>query len=394
MTHDHTRLLVIGAGPFGLSLGAYADDLGIDNRVHGLPMSFWREHMPDGMLLRSACDWHLDATGRDTIAAYLHMRGLTPSDVEPLSLPFYLSYAEWFRQRHGLRPDPRLVVALDRAERGFSARLEDRTTLTAENVVVALGFRHFQHVPDDLAAVLPTGRYQHTCELVDLSGAAGRRVLVVGGRQSAFEWAALLHEAGAVSVDVCHRHASPAFATSDWSWVAPLVDGMLDDPGWYRRLSTPEKDEVNHRLWAEGRLKVEPWLEDRLTGDSVRIRPFTQVVGCEELPGGDLRVRLDDGSTLRVDDVVLATGYRPDVTRIPLLVAGNVLPSLETRNGLAVLDESFQTSVPGLFMTSMLAVQDFGPFFAFTGAVRTATRLVGDALARQPRQPRPLAGTG
>ena len=69
----------------------------------------------------------------------------------------------------------------------------------------------------------------------------------------------------------------------------------------------------------------------------------------------------------------------------------HVLPALETRNGLAVLDESFQTSVPGLFMTSMLAVQDFGPFFAFTGAVRTSTRLIGDALARQPR---PLAGAG
>ena len=391
MKHDHTRLLVIGAGPFGLSLGAYADDLGIDNRIHGLPMSFWREHMPEGMLLRSACDWHLDATGRDTIEAYLGTRGQTPSDVEPLSLPFYLSYVEWFEQRRGLRPDPRLVVALDRHERGFSARLEDRTMLTADNVVVALGFRHFQHVPDDLVDVLPAGRYQHTCELVDLSGAAGRRVLVVGGRQSAFEWAALLHEAGAVSVDVCHRHTSPAFAASDWSWVPPLVDGMVDDPGWYRRLSAKEKDEVSHRLWAEGRLKVEPWLEDRLAGDGVRIRPFTHVVACEELPGGELQVRLDDGSTLRVDDIVLATGYRPDVTRIPLLVAGNVLPSLETRNGLAVLDESFQTSVPGLFMTSMLAVQDFGPFFAFTVAVCTSTRLIGDALARQPR---PLAGAG
>jgi len=391
MAHDHTRLLVIGAGPFGLSLGAYADHLGIDNRIHGVPMSFWRQHMPEGMLLRSACDWHLDATGRDTVEAYLATLGLTPPDVEPLSLPFYLSYVEWFQRRRGLRPDARLVLAVDRDERGFSVRLEDGSTLAADNVVVALGFRHFQHVPDDLAALIPPGRYQHTCEMVHLAGAAGRRLLVVGGRQSAFEWAALLHEAGARSVDVCHRHASPAFATSDWSWVAPLVDGMVDDPGWYRRLSADQKDEVGHRLWAEGRLKVEPWLEDRLSDDSVRIRPYTRVVGCERLAGGDLEVRLDDGSVLRVDDIVLATGYRPDVTRIPMLVAGNALGSLETRNGLPVLDQSFQTSLPGLFTTSMLAVQDFGPFLAFTAAVRTSTRLIGDALARQRR---PLAGAG
>lgn len=390
MTHDHIRLLVIGAGPFGLSLAAYADHLGIANRVHGVPMSFWRQHMPDGMLLRSACDWHLDCTGRDTIEAYLETLSLSPRDVEPLSLSFYLSYAEWFRRRRGLHADPRLVVALDREDHGFSARLEDRTTLVADNVVLALGFRHFVHVPDDLATVLPAGRYRHTCDLVDLAGSVGRRFLVVGGRQSAFEWAALLHEAGAASVDVCHRHASPAFAASDWTWVAPLVDGMVDDPGWYRRLSPGEKDAVNHRLWAEGRLKVEPWLRDRVRVDGVSVRPHTRVLECTELPGGDLEVRLDDGSALRVDDVVLATGYRPDVTRVPLLVAGNVLSELETRNGLPVLDESLQTSLPGLFTTSMLAVQDFGPFFAFTGAVRTSTRLIGDALARQPR---PLAGT-
>jgi FAD-dependent urate hydroxylase len=391
MTHDHTRLLVVGAGPFGLSVGAYADHLGIGSRIHGLPMSFWREHMPDGMLLRSACDWHLDATGRDTIEAYLDTLGLTPREVEPLSLPCYLSYVEWFQQQRGLCPDPRLVVALNREHHGFSARLEDRTTLVADNVVLALGFRHFVHVPDDLLAVLPPGRYRHTCDLVDLTGSIGRRFLVVGGRQSAFEWAALLHEAGAASVDVCHRHASPAFATSDWSWVTPLLRGMVDDPGWYRRLSDEGKDQVNHRLWAEGRLKVEPWLANRVAVDSVRIRPFTHVVGCEEMPGGELEVRLDDGSTLHVDDIVLATGYRPDVSRVPMLVAGNVLAALETRNGLPVLDESFQTSLPGLFMTSMLAVQDFGPFFAFTAAVRTSARLVGDALARQRR---PLAGTG
>jgi FAD-dependent urate hydroxylase len=384
MPQEHTRLLTIGAGPFGLSLAAYAGELGIENRIHGSPMSFWYEHMPEGMYLRSACDWHLDAAGVDTIEAYLDTLGLTPDDVEPLSLPSYFGYTTWFQSQRDLNPDPRMILALDQVDRGFAASLEDGSKVTADNVAVALGFRHFQHVPEELAAILPAGRYQHTCDLVDLAQLSGRRCLIVGGRQSAFEWAALLHEAGATSVDVVHRHASPRFTESDWTWVNPLVESMVDDPGWYRRLTTQQQKDVNQRLWAEGRLKVEPWLEHRLAHESIRIHPRTNIVGCTELANRTLSVDLDDGSTLRVDDIVLATGYRPDVRRVPLLAAGNILGRLETRNHLPVLDEHFQTNLPGLFITSMLAVQDFGPFFAFTGSVRTSTRLIGDALVHQP----------
>ena len=34
-------------------------------------MEFWRSNMPKGMLLRSACDWHLDPENIDTIESYV-----------------------------------------------------------------------------------------------------------------------------------------------------------------------------------------------------------------------------------------------------------------------------------------------------------------------------------
>src|SRR5687768_9585755 len=91
----HTDLLIIGAGPFGLSLAAYAQDLGIEHLIVGKAMGFWQENMPQGMFLRSACDWHLDPSNVDTIEAYVQSLGLTPKDVEPLSQSFYLGYARW-----------------------------------------------------------------------------------------------------------------------------------------------------------------------------------------------------------------------------------------------------------------------------------------------------------
>ena len=120
-------------------------------------------------------------------------------------------------------------------------------------------------------------------------------------------------EAGAAAVHVSHRHDSPAFAESDWSWVNPLVGGLVTNPGWYRRLSQVEKDQVNRRLWAEGRLKLEPWLASRVQQPTIRLWPNTRIVAYRDLAGGDYAVTLDDhhGShVLDVDWIVLPPATR------------------------------------------------------------------------------------
>ncbi len=338
-------------------------------------MEFWRANMPKGMFLRSACDWHLDPQNVHTIEAFLQSQGKTPRDVEPLSLDFYLTYTTWFQEQKNIKPHAVYIERLDRTNDHFEAMTVDGDVIEARRVVLAPGFRHFTNIPEDLKAKLPAGSFQHTCEYVDFSDAANQRYLIVGGRQSAFEWAALLLEAGAAAVHLSHRHASPAFAVADWTWVKPLVDSMVADPGWFRRLSQKEKEEISHRMWSEGRLKLEPWLESRLKTDRVKVWPNTEVVSCLA-NSGEYEVTFTNGETVNVDKIVLATGYKVDVARVPLLATGNLLEQLETRNGFPVLDDHFETSVPGLFITSMPAVQDFGPFFGFTNSVRTSAQLI------------------
>jgi thioredoxin reductase len=224
---------------------------------------------------------------------------------------------------------------------------------------------------------------EHTCDLVDFTALRNQRCLIVGGRQSAFEWAALLCEAGAAAVHVVHRHDSPVFAASDWSWVSPLVDGMVENPGWYRHLAQAEKDELNQRFWAEGRLKLEPWLAPRVRRPQITLWPNTRVVGGRQLADGGFAMTLEGAGGSRVldtDRIVLATGYKLNISRVELLAQGDLLPRLSVDNGVPMLDEHLQSSVAGLFMTSMVATRDFGPFFAFTAAVRTSAKLIGQAL--------------
>jgi cation diffusion facilitator CzcD-associated flavoprotein CzcO len=377
-----TNLLIIGAGPFGLAIAAEAAHLGIDHLLVGRPMEFWRSNMPQGMYLRSACDWHLDTVNVHTIDKFLETLGQTSKQVEPLSLAFYQSYATWFQEQKQIVPSPTYIEQLDHSEQ-FIATTDQGNTIVAQNVAIAPGFKHFTNVPLELKQRLPAGRFSHTCDFVDLQRAANKRFLIIGGRQSAYEWAALLAEAGASAVHVSHRHESPAFTASDWSWVNPLMDGIVENPNWYRELSQEEKDQLEKRFWAEGRLKLEPWLKPRLSNDKVSIWPQTELTSCVELENGELLVELSNGGRFFVDHVILATGYRVNIAQLPFLATGNILTQLVTRNGFPVLDNHFQTSIPGLFITSMPATQDFGPFLAFTIAVRASAKLICDAVKNQ-----------
>lgn len=380
-----TNLLIIGAGPFGLALAAQVAHAGIEHLVAGKPMEFWRRNMPKGMFLRSACDWHLDPLNVHTIEAFLNSQGKATRDVEPLSLDFYLSYAEWFQNEKNIRPLPVYIRQLDYDARKhyFVAVTQGGQTIRAQHVVLAPGFKHFRHVPDDVKGRLPPGRFQHTADFVDFTTARNRRYLIIGGRQSAFEWAALLIDSGAAAVHLSHRHPSPEFAESDWSWVNPLVDGIVENPNWFRRLSDVEKNAITQRLWAEGRLKVEPGLEPRLRDERVKIWPQTEVVNCLQNDSGELVAELSNGETVVCDQIVLATGYKVDIAKLPVLMAGNILDQLETRNGFPVLDDHFETSVPRLFITSLPATQDFGPFFGFTIAVRASAKLISDKIVNR-----------
>jgi FAD-dependent urate hydroxylase len=385
MANSSTDVLIVGAGPFGLSLAAYLTHLGIEHRVVGEPMAFWNRHMPRGMLLRSGLDWHLDALGEKTLEAYVAARGLAADAVQPIGLDFYLDYARWFQDENVVRPEPVRVAELRRHRHGgFVADCGD-SEIAARHVVVATGFRDFAHVPPELAALLPPGSYGHTCDVVDLESFAGKSVLIVGGRQSAFEWAALLADAGARRVDVTYRHDTPSFEESDWSWVGALMRRTEADPGWYRRLDEEERIELGRRFWAEGRLKLEPWLAPRIDKSSVHMWPRTTVAAASPRAAG-AAITLDNGTELESDFVILATGYQVDLNRIPFLAAGDLLGDVERHRdvgGAPALGEDLQSSVSGLYFTSMAATADFGPFFAFTVSATCSTKLIGESLRRR-----------
>ena len=382
---DSTDLLVIGAGPFGLALARWAARMGLACRVVGTPMAFWRTRMPAGMRLRSGRGWHLDPWDELTLDRFLDEARPPAAAADPISRDTYLAYAAWFEQRAGLHIEHDEVARLDGSDNAggrFVATLSSGRRVRARAVVVATGFDAFAHAPRDLTSRLPDGVWSHTRDYVDFGDASGRRFLVIGGRQSAFEWAALIREAGAAHVHVAFRHDTPAFAPSDWSWVSGMVDRLVTEPGWFGRATVEEQAAIRGRFWAEGRLKLEPWLAPRIHRDGIAVLPRTQLQGCERTASGSLVAVLDDAGPVTIDRVVLATGYAVDVARVEFIGRGNLGSRMATANGYPVLDAYCESTVPGLFWTSIAATQSHGPFFAFTVSARASAHLIGGAVSR------------
>jgi cation diffusion facilitator CzcD-associated flavoprotein CzcO len=374
---EAVSLLVVGAGPYGVAVAARALERGIDTLVVGRPMGFWKEQMPEGMFLRSGPDWHLDAAGVHTFEAFLEDRGLAPSDVDPVPIAVFLDYAAWFEAAKHVRVRERFVSRLREDEDGFVASLDDGTQITAGRVVAAPGVRHFLERPP-WASKVPDSVGAHTSELVQFEQLAGARVLIVGGRQSAYEWAALLGEHGAERVDIVHRHDVPRFERVSWKFVDPYVDATVSQRGWWRSLDAAEQASIGREFWEVGRLTLEWWLTPRLRGERFRRWPGTHVVDVGVGEAGTVTARLSSGDDLNVDRVVFATGYRSNLAAVPYLE--DIVERVQVADGFPLLDEAFQTSLPGLYIPGFASTRDFGPFFGFTKACPAAATLIVDDL--------------
>lgn len=377
---ERTEFLVIGAGPYGLATAAYAKTLGIDVTIVGKTLDFWKANMPRGMFLRSGPDWQLDARDMATFEAYMNLCGLKPEATRPVPLNTFLDYASWFMGQYNLIPRSAHVTHLVRSGSKYVATLDDGSRLGATKVLLGLGFAFFKNYPRDIIQKLPPGSYCHTCDTVDFDQYRGKRVLIVGGRQSAFEWAALIREHDAEEIHVVYRHATPRFTQPDWSWVQPMARRTLQDHAWWRKLAPEEQERIQKDFWMAGRLVLEEWLAARVHQPNIHRHEKTVMKSVSARDDGTYDVQLSDSSKCNAHRIILATGYAPAMGNVAFLDRPTILDRLATVDGFPALDPEFQTSLPSLYVTGLAATRDFGPFFGFTVGCPVAAKIVGDAV--------------
>jgi len=353
-------------------------------------MESWERHMPDRMLLRSR--WHASHIANPnrnlTLDRFREATGFERRDPTPIGR--FIEYGRWFQQHGVPELEQRRVERLTHDGRTFQLELADGERLEANRVVVAAGIVPFAWRPPEFSE-LPPELVSHTADHSSLDPFAGRRVLVVGGGQSALESAALLAEAGA-DVRLVARRPRIVWLAEDYgddvprtmyayarigiggtrsSWVAAR-------PELFRHLPMPLREPLARRCAPPP--AGASWLQPRLANvDLTAGRSVRSLAARNE----HLEVRFDDGKTDDVDHVLLATGYKIDVGRYRFLDE-SLLRKIRAVEGRPVLGAGLESSVPGLHFVGASASPTFGPVMRFVAGTWAAARAVTREIVGPP----------
>lgn len=393
-------LVIIGAGPYGLAAAAHLRAIrGLEVCVFGQPMSFWEQNMPAGMFLRS--NWTAtqiaDPDSALTLEAYQATQGV--KFALPVPIEHFVGYGLWYQRQAVPDVDQRNVTHLESHPKGFRLILADGDAILSRRVVIAAGIGAFAWRPPEFQ-YLPAFLASHPSEHRDFRKFAGKRVLIVGGGQSALESGALLHEEGAeveivarsprihwlggwASKTLHHRLGTFTrnllYAPTD---VGPAVlSQLLARPHLLRQLPRGLQDKMRKRAVRPAGAR---WLVDRLRNTPIRLGRSV----VELAPVADqVRVRLDDHSGRTVDHILLATGYRVDISKYNFLAPG-LAAAIDRFNGYPRLKEGLETSIPGLHILGAPAAWSFGPLMQFVSGARYASHALVRSIAGNPPRSR------
>src|ERR1700738_1611231 len=147
------QVAIVGAGPYGLSIGAHLNARVLRPAVFGRSRSSWRDGMPRGMRLKSEgfASSLSDPAGEFTLKAFCEAEHRAYADINfPIPLETFIAYGEAFQKRFVPQLDPRLVQYVEQAPDGFLLRLEDGAEVCAHHVILATGIAPFRHIPEAL----------------------------------------------------------------------------------------------------------------------------------------------------------------------------------------------------------------------------------------------------
>jgi len=388
-------VLVIGAGPYGLSLASHLSGVGIEHRIFGRSMEFWQAGMPEGMHLKSdgfASNLR-DPQRRFSLARFCKENSIAYQDLgRPVALDAFVKYGVEFQKRIVPYLEAQKVELLTLGARGFTATLQDGRSAAARRVVIASGLSGFSHIPAEVKH-LPSALLSHSSDHSSLRRFKGKKLIVLGAGASAVDLAVLAQDSGA-DVTLLSRATSIPFHTQMqlprplWERMRNPVSGI--GPSWRSRFFA-EYPWLFRRLPQAKRLSIVRnylgpaggwFMKDRL--DAVHVVNGCAIAGATpENSGLKLSIAQRNGRTrdLRADHVIAATGFKVDLRRLTVL-APELRARISTAGHAPILHSDFGTSVSGLYFVGPAAANSFGPVMRFVYGADFTSRHVARHLGR------------
>jgi thioredoxin reductase len=387
--------VIVGAGPYGLSIAAHLRHNGLPFRIFGRAMDSWTSHMPKGMMLKSDgfASNISDPNGDFTLGQFCAEKGIAYHNKGiPVSLETFAAYGLAFRDRKVPELEDKTVVSVDQQADGFVVGLDTGEVIRAGRVVLAVGVTHFEYVPESLAN-LPSEFVSHSSHHSDVERYRGRSVVVIGAGASALDVAGLMQEAS-VNVQLVARKPVKFHSKSDkprpwWDQLHRPPSGL--GPGWKAYFFANHPD-VFHYL--PERLRLEAvrrvlgpsggaFIRDKVVGKVPLLIGYTPAGA--RIQDGEVCLSLVDqeGGKREViaDHIIAATGYRVNLERLRFLNA-EIRSKIKIVAGSPVLSSKFESTVPGLYFVGLAAANSFGPVMRFAFGAAFAARTVAKAVQK------------
>ncbi|GAC1388752.1 MAG: hypothetical protein NVS4B11_11380 [Ktedonobacteraceae bacterium] len=383
-------VVVMGAGPYGLSAAAHLQGQGLNVANFGKPIHFWRENMPEGMLLRSYW-WATDLSDPEkkySFKQYFKEKGIEGTD--PLPVEVFIDYSLWFQRNAVPNLDETYIKNIERGNNQFVVTLGDGRVVLSKAVVLAPGLHYYAYYPAEYAH-MPHSLVSHSSDHHSMSEFSGKRVAVIGAGQAALETSALLYEHD-TEVHILARHPVrwiqktnshiPEFLRKLRAPQAGMGNGWLNwlhehFPYSFHQLPRNTRD---YLLGTRHGSAGSPWLQPRII-NKVMIHEGTIVTSVEEV-NNCVALTLSDGTVLDVDHVILATGYKTEVKRLPML-APSLVDTIQTYLDAPILNRHFESSVPRLYFIGFSAARSFGFLYRFVIGNDAAAKRVALAVSKQ-----------
>lgn len=122
------------------------------------------------------------------------------------------------------------------------------------------------------------------------------------------------------------------------------------------------------------------WLKPRVVGKvPVYERQYVQQI--REVDDGTMLI-LSNNLALKANHIILGTGYRVNIKNLPMLDP-SLLQAVETYHNAPILNNQFESSIPGLYFVGFSSVSSCGPLYRFVVGTEATARRVAHSIVRQ-----------
>jgi thioredoxin reductase len=371
-----TEVLIIGAGPYGISIANELHARNIPFVVSGNPFSLWFNHTQKNMAIRS--DWHTSEIyhPEHTYDFKKFLLEFYPQEIESIlkaRIPssIFREYLHNILSRLPFEIHRYKVTELIHNGKSFTATFADGSNISSKKVIIATGIEAHKYIP----SVLKTFDQQyliHTWDIEQFENISNKNILVLGNGQSAGEAIALLKANN--RLDWASR-SRPIFFNEPINLPTPIFNLFLNISPFFFFIPKFLK-KILGKKFVEA--TITPDLQTELTAQEVT----HHLISAE-----NLKLSIQNGLlysevlSKTFDCIIAATGYKYSIDNL-IFIEKTLRNRLELSGSTPKLNFNFETSVKNLYMAGGIAEPVYGPAQRFIMGTSHAAKRLGKVLSK------------